>query len=209
MGPWHHAGLGHRPQPQDRHDHHHRHRSPLRTPTDIQAVKTWLYWSCGSSAGVYDRSAARKITVLADLGPARLADGFLLRENRTTHELLLTDFPTGTAFTRTRVELPTTDQNISGSNGRWAVDRSGGPVAYVNGTYGEVSIVPSGVPTSPLAQTPGRLTVRDQALPPGAGLAAEQALQLAPDPHQRLQRDRPHADRQFHSGARTSCSRAP
>ncbi|MFI2634668.1 FlgD immunoglobulin-like domain containing protein [Streptomyces collinus] len=122
------------------------------TPTDIQAVNTWLYWSCGSSAGVYDRVTQRKITVPADLGPARLAEGFLLRENRTTHELLLTDFHTGTATTRTLVKLPATDQNTGGSNGRWAVDRFGGPIAYLTGTYGEVSIVPSGVPTSPLAQ---------------------------------------------------------
>ncbi|GGX21620.1 hypothetical protein [Streptomyces lomondensis] len=122
------------------------------TPTDIQAVNTWLYWSCGGTAGVYDRATHRKITVPADLGPARLADGFLLRENRTTHELLLTDFHTGTATTRTLVRLPATDQNTGGSNGRWAVDRFGGHIAYLNGTYGEVSIVPSGVPTSPLAQ---------------------------------------------------------
>ncbi|MFC9508632.1 FlgD immunoglobulin-like domain containing protein [Streptomyces sp. NPDC057002] len=123
------------------------------TPTDIQAVNTWLYWSCGTSAGVYDRATNRKITVPADIGPARLADGFLLRENRTTHDLLLTDFHTGTATTRTLVKLPTADQNTGGSNGRWAVDRFGGHIAYLNGTYGEVSIVPSGVPTSPLAQT--------------------------------------------------------
>ncbi|MFI8894122.1 hypothetical protein [Streptomyces paradoxus] len=122
------------------------------TPTDIQAVNTWLYWSCGTSAGVYDRATNRKITVPADIGPARLADGFLLRENRATHELLLTDFHTGTATTRTLVKLPATDQNTGGSNGRWAVDRFGGHIAYLNGTYGEVSIVPSGVPTSPLAQ---------------------------------------------------------
>jgi hypothetical protein len=122
------------------------------TPTDIQAVNTWLYWTCGGTAGVYDRATNRKITVPADHGPARLADGFLLRENRTTHELLLTDFHTGTATTRTLVRLPATDQNTGGSNGRWAVDRFGGHIAYLNGTYGEVSIVPSGVPTSPLAQ---------------------------------------------------------
>ncbi|MET9811910.1 hypothetical protein [Streptomyces sp. NPDC006355] len=122
------------------------------TPTDIQAVNTWLYWSCGSTAGVYDRATHRKITVPADHGPARLADGFLLRENRTTHDLLLTDFHTGTATTRALVKLPATDQNTGGSNGRWAVDRFGGHIAYLNGTYGEVSIVPSGVPASPLAQ---------------------------------------------------------
>ncbi|MFG2809439.1 MULTISPECIES: FlgD immunoglobulin-like domain containing protein [Streptomyces] len=84
--------------------------------------------------------------------PPRCADGFLLRENRTTRELLLSDFHTGTAAIRTLVKLPVTDQNTGGSNGRWAVDRFGGPIAYLNGTYGEVSIVPSGVPTSPLAQ---------------------------------------------------------
>ncbi|MFG2132036.1 FlgD immunoglobulin-like domain containing protein [Streptomyces sp. NPDC048751] len=122
------------------------------TPTDIQAVNTWLYWSCGSTAGVYDRATNRRITVPADLGPARLADGFLVRENRTTHELLLTDFHTGTATTRTLVKLPSADQNTGGSNGRWAVDRFGGHIAYLNGTYGEVSIVPSGVPASTLAQ---------------------------------------------------------
>ncbi|WP_128435136.1 hypothetical protein [Streptomyces cyaneus] len=121
-------------------------------PTDIQAVNTWLYWSCGGNAGIYDRAANRSITVPADNGPARLADGFLLRENRTTHELLLTDFHTGTAATRTLVKLPTADQNAGGSNGRWAVDRFGGHIAYLNGTYGEVSIVPSGVPASALAQ---------------------------------------------------------
>ncbi|WP_187284321.1 hypothetical protein [Streptomyces sp. uw30] len=121
-------------------------------PTDIQAVNTWLYWSCGSTAGVYDRATGRKITVPADNGPARLADGYLLRENRTTHELLLTDFHTGTAATRTLVKLPNGDWNTGGSNGRWAVDRFGGHIAYLNGTVGEVSIVGSGVPASALAQ---------------------------------------------------------
>ncbi|MFE5817197.1 FlgD immunoglobulin-like domain containing protein [Streptomyces sp. NPDC056479] len=122
------------------------------TPTDIQAVNTWLYWACGGTAGVYDRATNRKITVPADNGPARLADGYLLRENRTTHELLLTDFHTGTATTRTLVKLPTGDWNTGGSNGRWAVDRFGGHIAYLNGTFGEVSIVGSGVPASALAQ---------------------------------------------------------
>lgn len=133
------------------------------TPTDIQAVNTWLYWSCGSTAGVYDRATNRKITVPADNGPARLADGFLLRENRTTHELLLTDFHTGTAATRTLVKLPTADQNAGGSNGRWAVDRFGGHIAYLNGTYGEISIVPSGVPASTLA----RMESQTDAVPGG------------------------------------------
>ncbi|MEG8277831.1 FlgD immunoglobulin-like domain containing protein [Streptomyces sp. AHA2] len=122
------------------------------TPTDLQAVNTWLYWTCGGTAGVLDRATNRRITVPADLGPARLADGFLLRENRATHELLLTDFHTGTATTRTLTGLPATDRNTGGSNGRWAVDRFGGHIARLDDTHGEVSILPSGVPTSPLAQ---------------------------------------------------------
>lgn len=35
------------------------------------------------TAGVCDRATNRKITAPADTGPVRLADGFLLRENRT------------------------------------------------------------------------------------------------------------------------------
>ncbi|WP_055524298.1 FlgD immunoglobulin-like domain containing protein [Streptomyces graminilatus] len=125
------------------------------TPTDIQAVNTWLYWTCGAAgpAGVYDRATNRKIPVPSDQGPARLADGYLLRENRTTHELLLTDFHTGTAATRTVAVLPTADQNSGGGNGRWAVDRFGGDIAYLTSTYGQVALVDSGVPASPLAQT--------------------------------------------------------
>ncbi|MEU1401147.1 FlgD immunoglobulin-like domain containing protein [Streptomyces sp. NPDC005728] len=124
------------------------------TPTDIQAVNTWLYWSCGSAgpAGIYDRAAERNIPVPAGSSPARLGDGFLVRENRTTHELLLTDVHTGTAKTRTVAVLPTTDQNTGAVNGRWAVDRFGGQIAYLTATYGRVVIVPSGVPASPLAQ---------------------------------------------------------
>ncbi|WP_105970619.1 FlgD immunoglobulin-like domain containing protein [Streptomyces geranii] len=125
------------------------------TPTDIQAVNTWLYWTCGTAgpAGVYDRAANRTIPVPSDQAPARLADGYLVRENRTTHELLLTDFHTGTAVTRTVAVLPTADQNTGGSNGRWAVDRFGGDIAYLTSAYGQVALVDSGVPTSSLAQT--------------------------------------------------------
>ncbi|MFE2260864.1 hypothetical protein [Streptomyces griseosporeus] len=121
------------------------------TPSDIQAVNTWLYWSCGASgpAGVYDRAAGRAIAVPA--GQARLADGWLVRENRTTHELLLTDFHTGTATTRTAAVLPATDRDTGGNTGRWTVDRFGGNLAHLT-AQGQVAIVTAGVPTSPLAQ---------------------------------------------------------
>ncbi|MEU9409776.1 hypothetical protein AB0E08_29350 [Streptomyces sp. NPDC048281] len=122
-------------------------------PTDIQAVNSRLYWSCGPSgpAGVYDRAAKRNISVPAGRSPARLGDGFLVRENRTTHQLLLTDVHTGTAKTHVVAVLPSTDLNTGASNGRWAVDRFGGQIAYL-GSYERVWIVPSRVPTSPLAQ---------------------------------------------------------
>ncbi|MFI6209583.1 FlgD immunoglobulin-like domain containing protein [Streptomyces sp. NPDC051041] len=122
------------------------------TPSEIQAVNTWLYWTCGASgpAGVHDRATGRAIGVPA--GQARLADGYLVRENRTTHELLLTDFHTGTAVTRAVAVLPATDRNTGGHTGRWAVDRFGGQVAHLT-EDGRVALVASGVPTSPLAQT--------------------------------------------------------
>ncbi|WP_394428108.1 FlgD immunoglobulin-like domain containing protein [Streptomyces sp. SGAir0957] len=120
------------------------------TPTELQAVNTWLYWSCGGSAGVYDRATGRSVTVPA--GPVRLADGYLVREDRTSHALLLTDFHTGTATTRTVAVLPASDRNTGGSTGRWAVDRFGGNIAYLTAGFGEVALVTAKVPTSPLAQ---------------------------------------------------------
>jgi hypothetical protein len=121
------------------------------TPSEIQAVDAWLYWSCGASgpAGVYDRATSRAITVPA--GQARLADGYLVRENRTTHELLLTDFHTGSATTRTVAVMPATDRDTGGNTGRWTVDRFGGNVAHLT-DRGQVALVTAGVPTSPLAQ---------------------------------------------------------
>ncbi|MGW3846969.1 FlgD immunoglobulin-like domain containing protein [Streptomyces fagopyri] len=125
------------------------------TPSEIQAVDAWLYWSCGASgpAGVYDRATGRAITVPA--GQARLADGYLVRENRTTHELLLTDFHTGSATTRTVAVLPATDRDTGGNTGRWTVDRFGGNVAHLT-DRGQVALVTAGVPTSPLAQMEAR-----------------------------------------------------
>ncbi|MGY1497304.1 hypothetical protein ACW4TU_12035 [Streptomyces sp. QTS52] len=131
-------------------------------PTDVQAVNTWLYWSCGAAgpAGVYDRAAKRSIPVPSGAAPARLADGYLVREDRATHELRLTDFHTGRATTRTVAVLPEQDVTRGGSNGRWAVDRFGGHIAYQKGSRGEVAIVRSGVPASSLAQTEAQTAPR-------------------------------------------------
>ncbi|MER6688264.1 hypothetical protein [Streptomyces minutiscleroticus] len=124
-------------------------------PSELQAVNAWLYWTCGADgpAGVYDRATGRAVEVPA--GRARLADGYLVRENRATHELLLTDFHTGAAVTRTAAVLPAHDQDTGGDTGRWTVDRFGGNLAY-RGDGGRVAIVTAGVPTSPLAQMEAR-----------------------------------------------------
>ncbi|WP_369249413.1 FlgD immunoglobulin-like domain containing protein [Streptomyces sp. R41] len=150
-GPRQHPGQRRRVRPQGQEERRHVDTGAPCTPTEIQAVNTWLYWSCGSTgpAGVYDRATGRAITVPA--GQGRLADGYLIRENRTTHELLLTDFHTGTATTRTVAVLPTADRNTGGSTGSWAVDRFGGNVAHLT-QQRQVAIVTAGVPTSPLAQ---------------------------------------------------------
>ncbi|MFD5034466.1 hypothetical protein ACFWM0_29260, partial [Streptomyces sp. NPDC058405] len=126
------------------------------TPSELQAVGHWLYWSCGTAgpAGVFDRADLRSISVPS--GQARLADGYLVRENRSTHELLLTDFHTGTATTRTLATLPAADVNTGGYSGRWAVDKFGGHVAYLTADR-TIEIVPTGVPTLPLTVTESQI----------------------------------------------------
>jgi len=120
------------------------------TVKDLQAVGRWIYWNCGPSgaAGVYDRSAKKQIAVPS--GPALVGDGYLVRHDRTTGKLLLTDFHTGTAAApRAIADLPagnTADQRRL----TWAVDKFGGDIAYV-GQDKAIRIVPSGVPSSALA----------------------------------------------------------
>ncbi|MFF4080483.1 FG-GAP repeat domain-containing protein [Streptomyces sp. NPDC001777] len=84
----------------------------------------------------------------------RLGDAtgrYLVRHDRTAGKLLLTDFHTGTvAPPREIADLPagdTADQRRL----TWAVDEFGGDIAYV-GPDKAIRIVPSGVPTQPLAK---------------------------------------------------------
>ncbi|MEV1080861.1 VCBS repeat-containing protein [Streptomyces sp. NPDC050211] len=119
------------------------------TVKELQVVGRWVYWNCGATgaAGVYDRSAKKKITVPS--GPALVGDGYLVRHDRTAGKLLLTDFHTGTAAApRAIVDLPagtTADQRRQ----TWAVDKFGGDIAYVDADA-SVHIVQSGVPSQPL-----------------------------------------------------------
>ncbi|WP_190218430.1 hypothetical protein [Streptomyces griseosporeus] len=166
------------------------------SPSDIQAVDTWLYWSCGASgpAGVYDRAAGRAITVPA--GQARLADGWLVRENRTTHELLLTDFHTGTATTRTVAVLQATDRDTGGNTGRWTVDRFGGQPRLPDraGPGGDRHSGRPDLAGGPDGGADGRRPRPGRRRALAAGVAARQALHLDADPehHGRHRRAHPH-----------------
>ncbi|WP_153454834.1 FG-GAP-like repeat-containing protein [Streptomyces smaragdinus] len=115
---------------------------------ELQVVGRWLYWSCGADgpAGVYDRTAGRKISVPS--GPALVSDGYLVRHDRTAGKLMLTEFRSG--VTREVADLPagrTADQRRQ----TWAVDKFGGDIAYL-GPDQAIHVVPSGVPAEPLTK---------------------------------------------------------
>ncbi|MFJ1830644.1 hypothetical protein ACIOG9_39405, partial [Streptomyces sp. NPDC088178] len=118
---------------------------------ELQTVGRWIYWNCGTSgaAGVYDRTARKSVPVPS--GAALVGDGYLVRHDRTAGKLVLTDFHTGEpAAPREIADLPagsTADQRRL----TWAVDKFGGDIAYV-GPDKAIRIVPSGVPTQPLAE---------------------------------------------------------
>ncbi|MFD7404534.1 FG-GAP-like repeat-containing protein [Streptomyces sp. NPDC059866] len=119
------------------------------TVKELQVVGRWVYWNCGATgaAGVYDRTAKKKITVPS--GPTLVGDGYLVRHDRTAGKLMLTDFHTGTAAAaRAIADLPTgttADQRRQ----TWAVDKFGGDIAYVDADH-DVHVVQSGVPSQPL-----------------------------------------------------------
>ncbi|MGW0771219.1 FG-GAP repeat domain-containing protein [Streptomyces sp. NPDC002676] len=121
------------------------------TVKELQVVGRWIYWNCGPAgvAGVYDRTAKKNIKVPS--GPALVGDGYLVQHDRSAGKLMLTDFHTGTAAAaRAVADLPggtTADQRRL----TWTVDKFGGDIAYV-GPDQAIRIVPSGVPTQPLAK---------------------------------------------------------
>ncbi|WP_143080567.1 FG-GAP-like repeat-containing protein [Actinacidiphila rubida] len=117
---------------------------------ELQADGHWLYWSCGTTAGVYDLTAKRNIPVPA--GAALLGDGFLVRHDTTAGTLVLTDVHTGTAATGVLADLPasalTDDRGVT-----WSVDKYGGGVAYTDADQ-NVHVFPlTDITRSPLAVT--------------------------------------------------------
>ncbi|UWE07678.1 FG-GAP repeat domain-containing protein [Actinacidiphila bryophytorum] len=114
---------------------------------EVQALATWLYWSCGPSgpAGVYDRTAGKSVAVPA--GPALLGDGFVLRH--PGGELQVTDSRTGA--TRTVAQLPA-EPELAGGDRRvtWTVDKFRGQIAYI-APDAAIHLIPSGTVPSALS----------------------------------------------------------
>jgi hypothetical protein len=117
---------------------------------ELQADGRWLYWSCGTSAGIHDRQTGKDISVPAGtVGDASLGDGFLVRHDAASGTLQLTDVHSGTAVTSTLASLPVTitaDRNVL-----WSVDKYGGGVAYVDAQQ-RIHVLPlADLPRSPIS----------------------------------------------------------
>jgi hypothetical protein len=121
------------------------------TPSKLQAVGRWVYWTCidywgtHHGSGVYDWVARR--AVAAPAGEVLLGDGFLVAYVPGAG-LQLSDLTTG-APARTLV----TEAELGPSHGAgtsWTVDRFGGGVAYADDAQ-RVHVVPTGIVASPLA----------------------------------------------------------
>jgi hypothetical protein len=117
---------------------------------ELQADGRWLYWSCGTSAGIHDVQTGKDIAVPAGtVGDALLGDGYLVRHDATSGDLLLTDVHSGSAVTSTLANLPVTitaDRNVL-----WSVDKYGGGVAYVDAQQ-RIHVLPlADLPRSPLS----------------------------------------------------------
>ncbi|MGW1277947.1 FG-GAP-like repeat-containing protein [Streptomyces tsukubensis] len=107
-------------------------------PDHLQAVGRWLYWACGTTdAGVYDRTAAKNLPVTAG-GKTKLGDGFVVREDGG--KLALTNLHTG--VTAPVATVP--------ANAKWAVDKFGGHLAYVDAEQA-IRVRTVDVPRSPVA----------------------------------------------------------
>ncbi|WP_329274206.1 FG-GAP repeat domain-containing protein [Streptomyces sp. NBC_01451] len=117
-------------------------------PSELQAAGRWVYWACGTaSAGVYD-TKARKSTAVKP-GDVLLGDGFTVRHDHATDELVLTRTPTGT----TRVlasRVPDTGL-AADRRYRWTVDEYTGLVAWFD-EYEQTHVATTGVaPSTPTA----------------------------------------------------------
>ncbi|MEU4040039.1 FG-GAP-like repeat-containing protein [Streptomyces collinus] len=115
------------------------------TPTELQALGRWVYWTCDGRAGVFDRTTAKSVPVPAD--EAELGDGYVVTHDKQAGKLVLTTVADGTPVSKVVGDLPAT--GASQRDVRWTVDESGGNAAYVDDQE-RVHLVPSGVSQQPL-----------------------------------------------------------
>ncbi|MEU5567814.1 FG-GAP-like repeat-containing protein [Micromonospora musae] len=141
------------------------------TPSDLQAVGRWVYWTCVDywgyerGTGLYDRTTKR--TATAPPGDVLLGDNYLVEHVPGTGAesgLKLIDLHGGLPASGSHSDLPsrmlaggaTLGPDGYGRSG-WTVDRFGGGVAYAD-TEQRVHVVPSGVPTSALTAIDSTVT---------------------------------------------------
>ncbi|MCT9010394.1 VCBS repeat-containing protein [Streptomyces rhizosphaerihabitans] len=115
------------------------------TPTELQALGRWIYWTCDGRAGVFDRTAKKSVAVPAD--EAKLGDGYVVTHDKAAGKLTLTAVAGGSAESLVIGDLP--DTGVSQRDVRWTVDESGANAAYVDGLQ-RVHLVASGVAQQPL-----------------------------------------------------------
>ncbi|MFC8362653.1 FG-GAP repeat domain-containing protein [Streptomyces griseorubiginosus] len=113
-------------------------------PSELQAAGRWVYWSCAdASAGVYDTKAAKSVSVTP--GDVLLGDGFTVRHDHGTDQLVLTETTTGA----TRVVasgLPDSGLAVD-RRFRWTVDEYTGLVAWFD-TFEQTHVATTGVTPS-------------------------------------------------------------
>ncbi|WP_265590176.1 FG-GAP-like repeat-containing protein [Streptomyces fagopyri] len=145
------------------------------TPSSLQAVGRWVYWTCVDSwgdvqgSGVYDRAAKR--TATAPAGRVLLGDGYLVQHIGGTNSdsgLTLFDLHGGLPSSGSSTDLPSRKlvnwtelgrygTGVSGIRTSWTVDRFGGGVAYADDEQ-RVHLVPTGVPASALSAIDSTVT---------------------------------------------------
>ncbi|MFC1431000.1 FG-GAP repeat domain-containing protein [Streptacidiphilus sp. N1-3] len=125
------------------------------TPSEVQVAQHWLYWSCadGGPAGVYDLATGAEFAVGA--GPATLGDGYLVRHDGASGELLLTDLHADSVGATSALAALPQRAGVDDDRGiDWTVDRTTGDVAYT-GADNIVHVLTTGVPVSPVTAQAG------------------------------------------------------
>lgn len=120
--------------------------------TEIQASERWVYWSCGPNgpAGVYDQRA--RVNVPVPAGPMLLGDGYLVRHDRASGDLVMYDVHTDALAAPAVLATVPSGPGADDRDITWAVDKYSGDVAYT-AADDSVHVVNAGVPATPAAIT--------------------------------------------------------